>query len=397
MALWQSFTAIGQMINSAPQAFFFNQIGSLLAICALFFGIRTLIPKTPRYLSLPLLASTIFMSMPMVIFQQAKDMKLDPGLFGISVIALVTLLIALKEDEDQSLRNKLIFITGLLISVAFAIKFTSLMLIIGAFAALFYVGMGLSGFVGFTGIFVALFTQLRLWDFLNVNYPKDHPRELMIFSGILLVLSLGSFVYGYIRHKHTNLTSRILKPLGLLCLGLIIPLLPWLAKNISEVGMSQLTINGLLNGKSNTITSDYHEIYTPAELQQRKDSIQANAISNEGKSQNEDLGRYFGYEDGINNYLKLPLNLTTQANQAGEFTDITYLYLALVPGAVLLFGFGNIVWLGLYAVLMAGLFGYFFVPSLNALLTSFFNTQNLPFGYLFIIAVGIAPFLLVHF
>lgn len=397
MALWQSFTAIGQMINSAPQAFFFNQIGSLLAICALFFGLRTLIPKTPRYISLPLLASTIFMSMPMVIFQQAKDMKLDPGLFGISVIALVTLLIALKESSDQSLRNKLIFISGLLISVAFAIKFTSLMLIIGAFAGIFYAGMGLAGFVGFTGIFVAVFTQLRLWDFLNVNYPKDHPQGLMIFSGILIALSLACFLYGYFRNRSTNLGSTILKPLGLLCIALLLPLLPWLAKNIAEVGTNKFGINELLNGKSNTVTSDYHEIYTPAELQKHKDSIAANLISVEGKSQNEDLGRYFGYEAGINNYLKLPLNLTTQANQAGEFTDITYLYLALVPGAMLLFGFGNMVWLGLYAALMAGLFGYFFVPSLNGLLTSFFNTQSLPFGYLFIVAIGFAPFLLVHF
>lgn len=34
--------------------------------------------------------------------------------------------------------------------------------------------------------------------------------------------------------------------------------------------------------------------------------------------------------------MKLPANLTFQKNQAGEFTEITYIFLALVP-AMLLF------------------------------------------------------------
>lgn len=35
-----------------------------------------------------MLLGTIFLSMPMVIFQLAKDMKLDPGLFFISAITI---------------------------------------------------------------------------------------------------------------------------------------------------------------------------------------------------------------------------------------------------------------------------------------------------------------------
>ena len=59
-------------------------------------------------------------------------------------------------------------------------------------------------------------------------------------------------------------------------------------------------------------------------------------MSSSGKTKNEDLGRYFGYEDGINNYLKLPANLTYQTNQPGEYTEIGYIFLALIP-AVFLF------------------------------------------------------------
>ncbi len=373
MVLWQTFTAIGQMFNSAPQAFFLNQMGSLLTILALFFGIRTLIPEKPRYLSLPLLASTIFMAMPMVIFQQAKDMKLDPGLFGISVIALITFLVACKENNDRSLRNRLMFIAGILIGVAFAIKFTSLMLIIGAIAALFYVRMGFAGFVGFTSIFISLFTALRLWDFLNVNYPKDRPQELLIFSVALGAFGLIMLAWGIYKNRGSELIKNLLLPLGLLVVGIAIPLMPWLIKNMVEVGsISKLTISGLLSGKSDRIVYDYHTIYSDADLKKIQETIAKSAISADGKSQNEDLGRYFGYENGINNYLKLPLNLTNQSNQGGEFTDITYLYLALVPGALLLFGFGSIAWLGLYTLFVLGLFGYYFLPGISTLLTAFF-------------------------
>jgi hypothetical protein len=62
-------------------------------------------------------------------------------------------------------------------------------------------------------------------------------------------------------------------------------------------------------------------------------------MSASGKTTNEDLGRYFGYENGINNYLKLPYNLTMQVNQSGEYTDITFIFLALLPAILLFLGY----------------------------------------------------------
>ena len=41
----------------------------------------------------------------------------------------------------------------------------------------------------------------------------------------------------------------------------------------------------------------------------------------------------------MNNYVKLPYNLTMQVNQRGEFTDITYYYLAFIPAIVLFLAF----------------------------------------------------------
>jgi hypothetical protein len=37
---------------------------------------------------------------------------------------------------------------------------------------------------------------------------------------------------------------------------------------------------------------------------------------------NEDMLRYFGYEEGILDYVNMFWNLTMQKNQAGEYTNI---------------------------------------------------------------------------
>ncbi len=77
-------------------------------------------------------------------------------------------------------------------------------------------------------------------------------------------------------------------------------------------------------------------IYSADEYFVKRKAQQAASITSDGKSLNEDFSRYFGQESGLNNYLKLPANITFQKNQSGEFTDITYIFLAFLP-AILLF------------------------------------------------------------
>ena len=70
---------------------------------------------------------------------------------------------------------------------------------------------------------------------------------------------------------------------------------------------------------------------TKEEYKKRADGIKNMSLDENGESKNEDLERYLGYEEGINKYLRLPFNLTFQKNQSGEFTAITYIFLALIP------------------------------------------------------------------
>lgn len=174
MYAWQTLTGIGFMFHSAPQAFFLNQVGGILSIIVLCVAFASLLKtrdsseKGSNLLNLPLLGATMLYSMPMVIFQQAKDMKLDTGLFFVSVIGIYALTHILldhkKHDSNEESVNQLtkpspltgwfrkhadllsILFVGVVIGLAFAIKFTSLMLIIGVLGLICFAYLGLGGF-----------------------------------------------------------------------------------------------------------------------------------------------------------------------------------------------------------------------------------------------------------
>ena len=128
-------------------------------------------------------------------------------------------------------------------------------------------------------------------------------------------------------------------------------------------------MSGLIWGDAKSFAPDFTKILSKEQLDEIAEAGKQNSISKDGKTLNEDLGRYFGYETGLNNFLKLPVNLTLQTNQKGEFTDISYIFLALLPGLLLL-RFQKKLLLSIYGVYLLGLFTlYFFkVPALNALL-----------------------------
>ena len=119
------------------------------------------------------------------------------------------------------------------------------------------------------------------------------------------------------------------------------------------------------------MNDNYSAIYSKEAYEEKRKAQQSASITSDGKSQNEDFSRYFGQESGINNYLKLPANLTFQKNQSGEFTDITYIFLAFFP-AILLFvrgkKYGTKKWTSsafpiLIAIGMILMIGYYFIKS----------------------------------
>ncbi len=96
---WQLITGTGYLFfNTAAQAFFINQMGGILAVIAITSLLSILLEQKNRhyFISLPILLASIYYVMPMTVFQQAKDMKLDPALMFVSVSAMMTLWYGLK-------------------------------------------------------------------------------------------------------------------------------------------------------------------------------------------------------------------------------------------------------------------------------------------------------------
>ncbi|MBP8017041.1 hypothetical protein KAZ01_03445, partial [Candidatus Gracilibacteria bacterium] len=378
-----------------------------------------------NFLNLPLLGAAVFYSMPMVIFQQAKDMKLDPGLFFISIIGLyLTYYLSLKYlgfEENEKIENgklkiennkflnfflkitsvfksnngisnffdkkeKLVYmlIIGIIIGLAFSIKFTTLMLILGIIGVIFYINIGFSGFLGYFFAFIAIFTKLKLWSYLNINYPKDNDFLLNNVFIFCIIISIILFSYTFYKYNLKFLKKAFILTL-IFSTGIFLGTSTWLIKNVSESG-NNISIVNILNGKAPIYFQDYTKIYSQDELNKIEEKFKVEATSSSGKTQNEDLGRYFGYEDGINNYLKLPLNLTFQSNQSGEYTEITYIFLALIPLILIFLNFKNVV--GTFGIILGIIFEflYFFYSPTSKLLTDFFAIQQLPGGYIFIVA-----------
>ena len=129
--------------------------------------------KDRKYLlSLPLLLAGIYYMMPMTIFQQAKDMKLDPALMMISVSSFGILWYALRSELEKHSFYYLIGLAGLIA----------------------YNSLGIFGFSGFFFIFLSIFTAGNLWAKMNVWMPVENTGlidTIAITCGAIGLLSFG--------------------------------------------------------------------------------------------------------------------------------------------------------------------------------------------------------------
>jgi hypothetical protein len=325
MMTWQTLTGIGFMFHSAPQAFFMNQIGGILSIIVLVVTFGSLM-KTKNiseksegitsFLNLPLLGATMFYAMPMVIFQQAKDMKLDPGLFFVSCIGIYGMIylflryrenLELTSEQSAMEKNKedtpveffahhknlaYIAIIGAIVGLAFVIKVTTLMLILGLLGVIFYAKLGIFGFGGYFAFFVGIFTKFGLWAQLNVNYPKDDLGFLSLVTIVSLFLGVVFFSFAFYQHKVMAFKKAFFVSLMFL-LGVAIPVAPWVIKNITEAREDGIKIGTILSGKGDVFTPDYSKIYSQEQLDSIEKKNIIEATSSSGKTTNEDLGRYF--------------------------------------------------------------------------------------------------------
>lgn len=387
MYSWQVFTGLGFMNGVPTQAFFFNSVWGMMSILVIYMIIKDFFAWYKKtFINIPLLIATSYVAMPMITFQLAKDMKLDPGLLFISSIALYLvykIVPELKKEKSIDISNICyLLIIWVLIGFAFTIKFTTLLLISWVLWVVAYRFFSVPWFIWYLFLYFSFFTKFALWAHLNISYDASNITLVNSFSLITLALWICSFAYAIFQHKIHALKNFWISVV-LIIVWMISIMSPWLVKNIIEA-KPDISIWTLLSWKPDSFWPDYSLIYTEKELAGIKISW-ARAIDSEGTTSNEDFWRYFWYESGINNHVKLPFNLTMQKNQWGEFTDITYIYLALIPIIFLFLPYRRkeYIW-GIGWLMFVGfLFMYF--PPLYFYMTDVLWTIMLPFWYIFIL------------
>jgi len=345
MYVWQLITGTGFLFGyNAAQAFYINQIASILAVAAIGLWLSWILDKKweKSILSLPLLLGTVYFVMPMTVFHHTKDMKLDPALLFVSISVFMLFYAYVKDGffKQEKDTKKTLMLIWILMGFAFSIKVTTLMLILWVLGLLAYRMLSFWGYIWFFSLFLAIFTWGHLWSIMNVWMPSDSSITNSIVIG-LWVIGILSFAIAFWQRWRDILTRYIVASI-ILVVSFFVGFSPWIVKNTIEVqpwavlsageqSGKQVLLQSLLSGSGAWFSVDFTEIMPIAEYEERKNIIQNSNISAEWQSQNEDFWRYFGYEEGINNYLRLPFNLTFQKNQWWEFTAITYIFLALIP------------------------------------------------------------------
>ena len=400
MLPWQLFTWIWFLFESQTLAFFINSFSWVLAGVWIYLFLYSLITQNTEkktYINIPLLWATIFLAMPMVIFQIAKDMKLDVALLFVSLISLYILYyVSFKKDISFRKNALYIFIAGILAGFCFSIKVTSLLFVLWSIWLLVFSHLSIAGFLWYIWIFFAVFTKLWLWSLMNVVYPKDNPEFINYFSIVSLLVWIWFILYSFFPKK-IDISISLFQKLAVFILGICIALSPWVIKNIAELGVSNVPVARMIWWKIERFTPDYTQIYTTDELDLMEKTEVWRKVNSSGTTSNEDFGRYFWYETGINNYIKLPWNLTMQLNQKWDFTDITYIFLALIPVLLLFLPYRikyvsyAIVWVVLLEICL-----FLNLPS-QELFTNIFATLNLPGWYIAILWIFLIPlFFFVH-
>lgn len=346
MYAWQSFTWIGYMIWTPTSAFFFNVMGGIMSFVVMllifwdlfhtkkhwFFHIPLIWkPDKKWFLSIPIILATIFISLPMVFFQQAKDMKVDEWLFFITAIWLYILYkyyLSVKDWKDKNLLY--IWLIWIIAWFAFSIKFTAILYIAWILWVISYARLWFFGLLGYISIFIWVFTVGNLWKMMRVVI---NPEGIVWFERNFWIWMIWIWILFIIWTIFKNKINfkKYLKDVLVFLLWIFVILLPWFWKHISEAG-TELSLSRLLSWKPKVAEFNIENIYSQEEIKEiNQESKKARSKNKNSITTNEDFMRYLGYEKWILNHVKMPWNLTMQKNQAGEFTDISFLFLAFLP------------------------------------------------------------------
>lgn len=348
---WEYITSIGFLLfgyNSwfgATLAMMINWMAGLLAVCAVYVFGATYLGRRQG-----ILAALLYYTLPLVGHFSFADMKVDNAVFAMGVLCMLAAFLAIfptDADEETDMdptspvafRWQWIILAGILGGFGFAMKPTTVMVVMSVFSVL--VGVLLQPLAFFGGAFLAW----AVFTFQNVFNVKDFLQR-MIGDPTLAsrsAVAVGCAVVGAaLIGAFSSLKPARVRHTFFVCvvfLGVFVGTLsPWIVHNNIIAGN---VIPKLVLRAPNRITPDFMvsgEVAPGVNARSLPPELALNPLSaacTGGTSKIEELDRYWGYGDGIAHYLGLPWRSVMNLDSAGYYVT-TIPALLLFPLLLLL-------------------------------------------------------------
>jgi hypothetical protein len=304
---WAVWIATGlKLQGSTVLALFISYAGVLLSCLGLLaFSLRFF--SSAR---LGLLVVALFSLMPLTMHQSFADMKLDMGLFFFMILAAYSLF-----EWQESGEKRWLILTGVFTGQALAIKITAFFGFVAFLALLLYRRVG---WLGFGAVVCAgLWACLRFFGYWVPDLPPESSRV-----PAWICLGISTLLFSLLLFRSQRNTTLV--ELSALLLGLGAALLPWLAKGFLET--HSLSPIVMLEGRYESVPVNLADV----------DVDPTKCTFTSGR---EELTRYIGYEPGISRFLTLPWKMTMNSTVHGYYVDLSFLFLAFLPGLGLLAAF----------------------------------------------------------
>ncbi len=196
---WELFTSLGfTLFNNMAVTLYIHFMGSIFGFFALYFLITQYLKKRgfvyQQQKNYALFATTLFYTLPMVVFQTAADLKVDLASFYFAMIAWIAFY-EWKNHPPQNRPNTLLYFAAFLAGFAFAIKYTALIFGVTLLIYLIYIlfkQKQLTQKIALVGIFAVLLLlpvspilirniyQTRSLSIANIRFGKTEMPQIIL-------------------------------------------------------------------------------------------------------------------------------------------------------------------------------------------------------------------------
>ncbi len=341
---WSYLTSLGFLLFGynatfgSTAAMMVNWSQGLLAVAAIFAIARTLLGHRAGALS-----ALLYYILPLVGHFSFADMKIDNAVFFFTAMGVFCVLLALAPPHDEpetehpehDRRMKeawsigLLFLSGAFLGIAFSTKSTAAMGILAAGSMI--LGMTIHGLAYAGGLLFAfaafaqqgVFSVRAIIERVTGTLPGN--GAVMIFVAICILAGLGFLAAGFfVRRPSVRSLAGIL---GAFAAGVLITVGPWMEHNNIEAGnlMPSFALSA-----PNKFAPQVDVKKLPPEL-----AVDPASPSCTPTGSIEELGRYWGFEQGWRHYVTLPWRTVMNIDATGYYVT-TFPILLLFPLLLLL-------------------------------------------------------------